>query len=194
MDLEVLKIKCPCCGALLAVKKQPGIEKKRVKCPICKESSPFMAFKNAVASPYDHIVKADSEERTVYEVPYSRASRGAQAIGSLVGVRNPGLHYQLHPGKNIVGRQAEISTADFQIPTPGHHLSREHLVIDVRNVKGKGYVHYLSLYKEKCNETFLNDERLEFGDSVVLRNGDVLKLPDVDLRFDIPNDEGTKFE
>ena len=194
MEIEVLKIKCPCCGALLAVKKQPGIENKRVKCPICKESSPFMAFKKAVSSPYEHIVKAGNEERTVYEVPYSRdLHMRSMVIGSLWGMKGANLCFHLHPGKNVVGRKASVSTAEFQIPTEKNSLSREHLVIDVRSVPGKGYVHYLSLYKEKCNETFLNDERLEYGDSVVLRSGDIIKMPEVELRFDIPNDEGTQF-
>ena len=73
-------------------------------------------------------------------------------------------------------------------------MSREHLVLEVKKVIGKGFVHYASLYKEKVNETMINNELLEYGDSIVLKSGDKLRLPDATIVFEIPDDEGTEFE
>ena len=36
--MEVRKIKCPCCGAILSIKPVPGIEGKNVKCPVCNSN------------------------------------------------------------------------------------------------------------------------------------------------------------
>ena len=72
-------------------------------------------------------------------------------------------------------------------------MSRNHLVVEVKKVPGKGFVHCVSLYKDKVNETKVNDTQLEYGDCVVLKNGDLLRLPDATLVFEIPDDEKTDF-
>ena len=108
-------------------------------------------------------------------------------------VEDFGVSFRLKVGRNVIGRKATASTADIQIPTAGgKHMSREHLVIEVKKVAGKGFVHYASLYKEKVNVTTINDELLEYGDSIVLKSGDKLKLLDVTILFEIPDDEGTE--
>ena len=54
--------------------------------------------------------------------------------------------------------------------------------------------HYLSLYKEKVNKTFVGNEPLVYGDCIILNHGDIIKLPDADLRFEIPNEDDTDYE
>ena len=82
--------------------------------------------------------------------------------------------------------------AKIQIPAgENRRMSREHLVIEVKKISGKGFVHYVSLCKEKQNATFLNEERIAFGDCLVLKDRDVLRLPDATLRFEIPDEEET---
>ena len=61
----------------------------------------------------------------------------------------------------------------------------------MKKVEGKGFVHYVSLYKEKVNETLINGVRLEYGDCVVLKDGDMLRLPEATLVFEIPDGEKT---
>ena len=41
---EVIKIKCPTCGAVLAAKNKPGLENKIITCPVCKQKNPFNNF------------------------------------------------------------------------------------------------------------------------------------------------------
>ncbi len=72
-------------------------------------------------------------------------------------------------------------------------MSREHIVIEVKKLPVKGFVHYVSLYKEKVNKTSIGNEPLLYGDCVVLNHGDIIKLPDATLRFEIPDGEETDF-
>jgi hypothetical protein len=65
-------------------------------------------------------------------------------------------------------------------------------VIEVKRVPAKGYVHYVSLYKEKVNPTYVEDELLQYGDCLVLSHGDVIKLPDVTFKFEIPDEDATE--
>lgn len=193
METNVIKIKCPCCAAVLAVKAQPGIENKNVTCPVCKQSSSFQLFKKIAEK------KSDSTEypgeHTDYESCHTETQINSDVNYTLgkLKVQGLGFSFRLKVGRNVIGRKATASTADIQIPiTEGKHMSREHLVIEVKKVAGKGIVHYASLYKEKVNPTAINNILLEYGDSIVLKSGDKLKLPDATIIFEIPDDEGTE--
>ncbi len=194
---DLLKIKCPYCGAVLSVKSQAGIESKNVTCPICKQKSRFSDFKvifekqNEEATQYP-----DSETDNSYNNRSEKNSQYYQEINFTLGqlkVISSGRSFQLRIGKNIIGRQAQQSKADIQIPTEGSkRMSREHLIIELKKVQGKGIVHYASLYKQNVNETFVNNVPLEYGDCIVLNHGDVINLPDIKVKFEIPDEEGTE--
>lgn len=197
MEAQIIKIRCPYCGATLAVKKMAGIETKTLKCPVCKESSPY--------SRYRQVVDRNREEHTEYPGEHSAANRSGEeteirlnekqnyTLGQLKIVGSVTPAFRLKVGKNVIGRKASASTADFQINTgESKRLSREHLSIEVKKVPGKGFVHCASLCKMRCNATAINSERLEYGDCVILQHGDILKLPDVSIKFEIPDDEGTE--
>lgn len=197
METHIIKIKCPHCGAVLAVKKIAGIEWKNLTCPVCKENSAYGAFKPIVDKP--------QEDHTEY--PNNKATYNSNdeptiltdvnehpnyTLGRLRAIASYIQPIRLKTGKNIIGRKAAASTANFQIPTnDSKRLSREHLVIEVKKIPGKGFVHFVSLYKLKCNATFVNNDRLEYGDRIVLQHGDILKLPDISFKFEIPDDEVT---
>ena len=198
---EIIKIKCPYCGAVLSVKNQAGIESKSVTCPICKQKSPFKDFKKIAEKFKDdgeHTQYPGDDEKTSYQTsssdPLTDYRTGLNFTLGKLKVMPSGPSFQLKPGKNIIGRRATQSTADFQIPMEGSkRLSREHLVIEIKKVQGKGFVHYASLCKQKTNKTFIGNELLEYGDCMVLNHGDVIKLPDVNVKFEIPDEEGTDF-
>lgn len=194
----IIKIKCPNCGAVLAVKKTAGIEGKSLTCPVCKENSPYNSFKP--------IIERKQEEHTEYPKEYGASADYHNehttnteinenlnyTLGQLKAIASNIPLFRLKTGKNIIGRKATASMADFQIPTnDSKRLSREHLIIEVKKIPGKGFVHFASLYKMKSNATFINNERLEYGDCVVLQHGDILKLPDISIKFEIPDDEDT---
>lgn len=176
---EIVKIKCPNCAAVLSVRYQEGIESKSVVCPICKQRSPYAEFLHPATAP------AAADSTCLPEMN--------SGIGELCEL-STGRRYSLSEGRNVIGRQASASTADVQIATGNSmRMSREHLVIDVKKHPVKGYVHVLSLYKEKVNPTSVNGQPLEYNDSVVLSSGSVIDLPDVRLIFTLPDVEGTRF-
>lgn len=182
---EIIKIKCPFDGAVLSVKNLPGIENKSVTCPICKHKYPFSQFRRVVDKPVQEEGTDHYDHTELPSVNYS--------IGKLVHLES-GASYNLKPGRNVIGRKASNSTADFKIDTGGlRSLSRSHLIIEVKKEPGKGFVHYVSLFKERVNETRINKVPLLYGDCVILEHGTLLKLPDCTLKFQLPDSEDTDF-
>lgn len=197
MESSVIKIKCPRCGAILAVKMQPGIENKNVTCPVCKESSLFKSYKKVIEYNDDETSYPgkDGDEHTVYGNKEETETGGGLnfTLGCLKVSNLSVPTYRLKFGRNVVGRKASASSADFRIPVEeSRRMSREHLVVDVKKVPGKGYVHYASLYKKEVNNTFINQDQLDYGDCIILKHGDKINLPDVTLIFEIPDGEGTE--
>lgn len=200
---EIIQIQCPRDGAILSVKNRPDIETKSVTCPVCKVSSPFTQYKRIVPGK-----PSPQEEHTEYPGQQTKAGHDSHAasgetemktggnytLGRLVVVDTGQCYPRLNPGRTIVGRKASGSGANFQIETGEQEkrMSREHVLIEVKKVPGKGFVHQISLVKERCNATYVNDTRLEYGDCLILRHGDLIKLPDATVRFEIPDEERTE--
>lgn len=187
---EIIQIKCPFDGAILSVKNQPGIETRNVTCPICKNKYPFSSFKRvAPSTPSDD----SSTQYPGQDDCTSFAPQQNNIIGRIV-VEDSGRTFQLKPGRNIIGRKGQKSTADFQIDTAEKRaMSREHIVIEVKKMPAKGFVHYISLSKEKVNRTTIGKSQLLYGDCLILNHGDIINLPDASLRFELPDDEGTQY-
>lgn len=199
MTQDTLKIKCPNCGAVLTVKNVPNIETKSVPCPICKQKAPFTRFK---------VLNLNQDARTAVpgggwtpggEHTINLMSQGAapggsnMTIGTLV-MPATGMRFPLKPGLNILGRNAQSSSATIKLNTgQSMRMSREHMVINVEQTPGKGYVHSAKLYKQQVNDTYVNNDKLSFGDCVVLKDGDRIKLPDMELVFSIGSIEKTQF-
>lgn len=231
MEENILKIKCSFCGAVLAVKKQPGIESKFLTCPVCKRKAAFRSYKiidgaggagfrsgsrggyddDPTRYPAGGRSTGYEDGPTQYgggsdETEPAEYGRGGQfdrktevnlnsnwTLGRL-NVAETGQAYQLKPGRNVIGRKAQTSSADFQIAaTADKRMSREHLLIEVKKVPGKGFVHYVSLFKEQCNPTQVGHEMLMYGDCLILHHGDRLRLPGVTVKFEIPDGDGTEF-
>ena len=199
---DIIKLKCPLDGIVLTIKNEPGIEKRVLTCPVCKRKYPFSQF------------RMDAQKPAPAAGPSAESAGGAKPTGGvclhdaddntdLVSVNFtlgkvviPGtvIAYQLMPGRTIIGRKSASSTANFQIDTAGKKgMSREHLLIEVTKEPGKGFVHSLSLFKKQTNTTYVNNQPLAYGDSVVLSHGDVIQMPDAVLQFEVPDDEGTEF-
>lgn len=193
---EIIQIKCPFDGAVLSVRNQPGIETKNVTCPICKHKFPFAQFKRVKASsdndepdteyPDEESTGHGDDSMTKYDLPKN-------FILGNVKLMETGMSYQLRLGRNVIGRKASRSEANIQIDTAGKRMmSREHIIIEVKNVPAKGLVHCVSLFKDKINKTFIGNTPLIYGDRIILSHGDIIKLPDATLIFEIPDEEVTE--
>ncbi len=200
---EIIQIKCPFDGAVLSVKNQPGIETKNVTCPICKHKYPFTQFRRVPSNQSNDDPETEypgGDEQTNYDGEHtSYESVGETEIGKQpnytlgkVTVIGSGISYQLRSGRNVIGRKGQKSEANFQIDTAEKRsMSREHIVIEVKIIPIRGFVHTVFLYKEKVNKTYIGNEPLLYGDCIVLNHGDLIKLPDATLRFEIPDGEET---
>lgn len=176
-----LRIRCPHCGAELAVQARPGIETKRLTCPVCHETAPFREFKRPSDKFKEDLPTDDAVD-----------CKANLTIGLLK--TEDGKSFRLKAGRNVIGRKSTASSSDIQIFTEeDKRMSREHLVIDVRKEAGRGFVHYASLYKERVNETLINSMRLDYGDLVILKHKDLIRLPDCTLTFEIPDKDETEF-
>ena len=187
---DIIQIKCPFCGALLSVKALPGIENRSITCPVCRQTNRFAQYRAATAG----------AATPTGLPPNGYADDGATQYGPMnfsigrLRLAGTGVTYQLTPGKNEVGRKSSNSTVAFQIDTGvNRRMSRNHLTIDVVKEPHKGFVHYVSLSKENVNPTTVDGNPLLYGvDKVILHNGAVIRLPDAELRFEIPDEESTE--
>ncbi len=116
-------------------------------------------------------------------------------IGTLKVSTMPTAVYTLKLGPNIIGRDVKSSKADWKIPGTDScmRISREHIIVEVKNLSNGSYRHELSLYKDKVNATYVNGDRVEDKEErLILNQGDSVKLPDnIMLLFEIPDTDGT---
>lgn len=187
------RIKCPHCGAVLKVVAKAGFENKPLKCPVCSEVSLFKEYKEIIQKTDETMLPNQDNDSTSLQAGKAQQKTINTMIGSIKVLGAKEELYKLKEGKNVIGRMSSSSNADIQIKAD-NHLSREHIIIDVKNIPGMGKVHYLSLHKEKVNATFVNDERLMFGDSIVLQNGDRIKLPaSITIAFELIDSDETNY-
>ena len=185
--MDTLDVKCPWCSAVLRVKSAPGMEGRNITCPNCKHTSPFAQFKAVIPKEEESVTFLPGAEGNI--TPLAKENL---IIGRLI-IPMSRISFQLLPGKNVIGREASASTANFQIETGNNkRMSREHLIIEVKRIPTTGFTHYVSLYKERVNKTFINSTELLLGDTLILQHGDIIKLPDIDLRFELPYEEATQ--
>jgi hypothetical protein len=190
--MEVKNVKCPNCSKRLTLNMQPGIENKKLRCPVCGVSSPFSSYvevqpKNSApaARPgeatriedlnHTHIVFGPDNGKIQMDTP--------RVPGRLLEVSGDGRCYQLKEGRNIVGRENSSSPVDVSLPAKHKYVSRQHLIIDVRHTAA-GYIHTVMLCKSEVNRTYINTMQLAYGDQVILNDGDLVKLPELSLRFE----------
>lgn len=215
MIQEAIKIQCPGCKSVLNVKNASQLIGKVLRCPSCKEERPFESYPRVVVKPkaqpsedktqydpnYGSAKQKTEEEATQYGEPHSEATHiahnGKESLGKL---EFQGKLYELINGVNIIGRMASSSKATIQIDVQslpheiGGTMSRHHLQITVQ--KGKnGIMHLVKLMDNVPNSTYLNQKLLQKNDTLILSNGDTLKMGKVIVKFVIDNvdPEGTIF-
>jgi hypothetical protein len=127
--------------------------------------------------------------------PFLQQEKTTFQIHNMAGVlrvQSTGQTYQLQFGDNVIGRRANSSKAQFQISTNNNKVSREHLVVSVRKDYNGSFMHYVRLYKQTVNNTYINNQLLSFGGERLLSAGDVISLPDgLNLVFEFPDEDET---
>ena len=168
---DKIRIKCPNCGAILEAADDPANAGKSVRCPNCKVRNKFNDFKRV-------IIRQPSEDDSTQICACLKGDAG-YLMEEISRIRYP--HKE---GRNLVGRKTikTPSMADVPIETADLGMSREHMYLDV--VRGvDGYYHVYASNAKNKNETTINGVKLEDGDKIGLRHGDVLKLCDTRLVY-----------
>ncbi len=202
---QFIRIKCPFCGAVLKVRQQPGLERASITCPVCKRKSLFSGFQKVVEQgsedtelPGRHGRQGQSEET---ELP-GGSSAGTEKtevgrpvvsyIGSIV--EKSGKRWTLHLGVNTIGRKLQSPPQQVDIPitdyTGEKKMSRCHAKIEVVRLANGAYKHIIYNWQNK-NATSIGGDVMEPADRIVLHNGMVVKLANVDVRFVIEDPEAT---
>lgn len=185
MESELIKIKCPNCGAVLTIKNMPGLESKTVPCPVCKKASKYTEFK----VPKQNLSSIDEDDTTSAGYATQLKNIKQNCIGKL---QNTGTnqHYTLTLGINTVGRKAQTSNATIQIDTDDRCMSRIHSIIEVCKLKNGEYIHYFSNAQNK-NATFVNSQLIENGDRIILHGGEIIKMANTSIKFVLNLEEET---
>lgn len=178
--METMKIKCPNCGAVLIVKKVPGMENKSVPCSVCKVTNPFVKFKEVKEQAYDpedtELKKKKSQKDDADEEDTDFEKE------ALLYDMSTQKRYLLKDGVNLVGRKTykKESVADIPIETEVKGFSRSHFYVEVMRY---GMDLKLKMYlAENKNETFVNSERIEKDEKIILQNGDLIKCSSLELK------------
>ncbi len=150
---------------------------KDLKCPRCNKIMPLRDYEPVVEPPA-------REEETMPNTAATAEKTGQQLAGALYVVGAEDIRFQLKEGDNIIGRNGEGTRADIKLDTPNEKkVSREHIIITVEKNSNGGYTHYVKLYKKEINTTYVNKDRIEYGDCLVLKDGHTIELPGITLMF-----------
>lgn len=88
--------------------------------------------------------------------------------------------YELHTGKNRIGRVSSLSRPDIPV-TNDIYVSRNHAVLAVKLTERNTYEYYLAdnarvQGKPSTNGTYINDKKERIGDQPVkLQDGDIIR-------------------
>lgn len=199
---DIITVKCPWCSTPLRVRNQPGIENKSITCPVCSKKSPFTSFTCISAiqpvsdgsTQYRAFPATSSEHQLSHESKAKMASNPIDpVVTGMLSVESTGQTYFLKPGRNVIGRRATSSGAMFQIDTRGDKtVSREHIIIEVKNEPSGEVSFYISLYKDQVSPTFIGSEPLLPGDIIKLKPNDNIRLNNLVIKFEIIDPEKTQ--
>lgn len=193
-----IRIKCPSCSKVLRFQDAPNINAKTVTCPACGEKhiigncpriieKPKHAVSNEETQYGPAVRNVSSGEGTQYAASSVRTSGEETQIYSAPQAKpgylvdDFGKQYQLPIGINSIGRTASTSTATVQIKTDDRTMSRNHAIIEVRNVGGQNI--YILKNGANKNPSYLNGALVGEGDQMILNNGDRIKLGSTELTF-----------
>lgn len=165
MEQNVIKVKCPHCGAIITIQNATGVADKMLKCPNCNYRDKVSVFIAEINKPMD-----DDTEACI--------TASEDCIGSLkVGDKL----YPLAEGKNTIGRKSVSSVADVQLDVEDRRMSRMHICITVVK-KTNGVQHRIENLTMQ-GKVIINGNTMKAGEVVILQFGDVIRLGETDIQF-----------
>lgn len=162
--MEKKNVKCPSCGVVLEVKNSMNEPVKIITCPQCGTSLRVKFQQQTENEPLDartYLANGGGNETQIAMGNY---------VGGKVFVVCEGNSYELHEGRNVIGRKAKSSVADTQLDVNDRYMSRENALVKVYK-KGGSVTVSIACYKN-LNPIFLGKKELKKEDELILSDGD----------------------
>ena len=190
---QFIQIKCPFCGAVLKARKQPGLEKASVTCPVCKQKSPFLKYGTVISKDDEKTELPDEFKQGGNHKEQTELNMSLiTPIGCLV--EKSGKRWPLHFGINTIGRKLQSNPQQVEVPisdyTGERKMSRNHAKIEVIKLANGSAKHVLYNWQNK-NKTYVGGEPIDSGDRIVLHNDMVIRFANINVTFVIEDSEAT---
>lgn len=174
--MAIVKIECPNCRAKFTLK-APSLESmanKPFRCPKCGFVAPFgkLINRRGASAPLHTNISGDPNAQPVDK---TRIAASGAPLVELV-IEENGKSLKLGSGIYTIGRDSSDSRASLKV-SPDKYMSRMHAQIEVNsNPTGhsKPICHISGL--NATNPTFVNNRKIEAGESIELKNGDKILL------------------
>lgn len=199
--MEVKRIKCPSCGAILDVRNTKNVAEKLITCPKCKATlsvkfkkqepleahtyltpnnanngeTQYAGFKNNGETQLGNPINNGETQLGGYNNSGETQILSNAAPSKSAYLKVNGKAYQLKLGANIIGRKATTSQATVQIDTPDRYMSRQHSKIVVSRFPNGKLKSVLSNDHNKNISTIDGQDLLQ-GDEIVLEDGDQIVM------------------
>ena len=195
--MQIKRIICPKCRAILDVKNSQNEEVNIITCPSCKtglkvkfppqqepvEAKTFLSGQPTAGNGTTQLGGLDG--RTILG--------GGTGGSTVLGIPNQGTSvtarltyggkdYPLKEGQNIIGRQGTTSMATVQIETADRYMSRQHCSITVSTLPDGTKKVVLRNYQNK-NQTTVDGQPIENDDTIRLTDGNCITMGHTTVTF-----------
>lgn len=184
--MQIKRVKCPQCNAVLDVKNSKNEEVKQITCPSCQTllQVRFAAQQEPIeAHTFLEIHQNNGETQLTVDLSgVTQLQRSDSQVHSCAELLYGGVSYPLSEGQNIVGRKGNTSKATVQIETADRYMSRQHVAIEVTTLPNGTLKVLLSNYQNK-NLTSVDGQPIETGDAIRLTDGNAITMGHSTLTF-----------
>lgn len=188
--MQIKRIICPKCKAVLDVKNSKNETEKQITCPGCKtplkvsfppEQEPMEA-KTYYAPPKQPVADNGATQLAGFSYGATQLVTDTPKISTSAKLLYDGISYPLEEGQNIIGRKGNTSKATIQIATDDRYMSRQHGSITVTTLPDGTKKVVLSNYQNK-NLTSIDGQPIETGDAIRLTDGNCITMGHTTITF-----------
>ena len=187
--MQIKRIICPNCRAVLEVKNSKDEEVKHFLCPGCKtplkvifgpQQEPIEA---PTYNPSQPTLDGETQLGNFGDAVTQLADSPTRSLETAKLVHD-GVSYELEEGQNIIGRKGTTSKATVQISTEDRYMSRQHCAVTVTTLADGTKKTVLSNYQNK-NLTSVDGQEIETGDAIRLTDGNIITMGHTTVTFKI---------
>ncbi len=182
--MKSYKIACSNCrhAFIIKITNPEALRGKSFQCPKCGVRFPFdrLLQKMSADALHTHIGGGNTDDLT----PPNGHTRVAQQTNAraILTVDGSVSEFKLSPGTYILGRDSSDSRATLRI-APDQFMSRAHATLKVEAAGNRLQASITPM--KSANAIFINNDRLEYGRSCMLKDGDRILLGMTTVRIKI---------